>query len=1214
MRVLRSVLLTLGLTGSWLAASPAARPQVAAPIQSLQARPRLASLLERLEPAPLEELLAQCRPALEVEALLTFEVEPLGDPAWRARKASIEGELQSSRRAGDFEAAFDRALELEELVSQLPSAGALLPGVVAQRELLERVLDLDDAGRARFEAFEREGQQALQLYDEGQYLECTEQLASALETLEEVIPGPNSELQEGLVSLAQLLCQNGQFTQGLTIARAAWVHGKDLVHPAGPESSNLLHVTGSLLDRLGRYEEAFAALARAAELDMRVHGSKSESALVSFNSIGTLLLALGRTSDAERCMRRAADGLEGIAGLSPEILPAALDNHAASLHYLGRVTEARALHTRALALRRERLEPRHPDIATSLLNLGACMEEAGELDSAEACLREAVAILSEQFHGAHPRSSAAHATLAGILQKRGALPQAREHFEIALAMVEESQGPENQSVINLHASLGVVLTHQGLLAEAREHLQRAIAVARTHYGAGSLREGEVLASLGLLEEVSGHGERARESLERALDIQLSNDGADHPRQASLRQNLFDLYLRSGKLERAEHELDEAERVLRLHYGESNPMLVTTGQRSARLALARGDLPRAESELLAALALADRWRTRVGGLERERAQYSERLGHAALADLLAETYVLLGQPGQALQASERGRERVLLDLLLEEHEHAPDATRTGSALAPLVAAAGEARANVNGLEARLELETRVRRDPARQSALEASRAELAKARRALQDAEATLWLQARRSLPAARAVELETLQATLADGELVLSYTWDSELVTLVLVGPDSEQLHGEVLARGHEAVAALEARVHAARESVRDDALEPTLTRQLASLSEVLFPRASSALLAGARRLIVLDAGPLGGLPFELLTAPGADAELLARGCELVYAPSAGVFVERRRARREQLAQAPRARRLIALGSPRFEPESGAPVGVEPASTRTADAQRARVSALEQLRLFGGRLAPLPGSGLEAQRVVELGERAGLETTLLLEDEASLPRLFAELAGARVLHLATHGLSGSRERPYDAGLALSRPERSSGQDDGFLTLERLLRDWRGRLAGCELVVLSACDTRRGVDVGDSSISLSWGFFAAGAPCLLVSLWKVDDAATALLMQRFYESLLGVGEEPRRVGGHSYAQGQALPVGQALAEAKSWLRARSPEQNRRALAALGFELARREQARAADASDSPPLPSAAPTSRAARERFDFSSPACWAAFILVGAPD
>ena len=77
-------------------------------------------------------------------------------------------------------------------------------------------------------------------------------------------------------------------------------------------------------------------------------------------------------------------------------------------------------------------------------------------------------------------------------------------------------------------------------------------------------------------------------------------------------------------------------------------------------------------------------------------------------------------------------------------------------------------------------------------------------------------------------------------------------------------------------------------------------------------------------------------------------------------------------------------------------------------------------------------------------------------------------------------------------------------------EDGILTSQEITSlDFRK----VDLVVLSACQTALGDMTGDGVFGLQRGFKKAGAKTLLMSLWKVDDTATQILMTRFYTNYL-----------------------------------------------------------------------------------------------------
>jgi len=122
-----------------------------------------------------------------------------------------------------------------------------------------------------------------------------------------------------------------------------------------------------------------------------------------------------------------------------------------------------------------------------------------------------------------------------------------------------------------------------------------------------------------------------------------------------------------------------------------------------------------------------------------------------------------------------------------------------------------------------------------------------------------------------------------------------------------------------------------------------------------------------------------------------------------------------------------------------------------------------------------------------------------------LDEKATIEALRENLAGVDVLHLACHAQFRA-DNPLFSSLRLG---------DGWLTV----RDAYGLKLECNLVTLSGCETGvNAVAPGDELIGLARGFFSAGSPSVLLSLWTVDDDATADLMTHFYREL-GITKSP-----------------------------------------------------------------------------------------------
>ncbi|MFS6826765.1 CHAT domain-containing protein [Cyanobium sp. ATX-6F1] len=176
---------------------------------------------------------------------------------------------------------------------------------------------------------------------------------------------------------------------------------------------------------------------------------------------------------------------------------------------------------------------------------------------------------------------------------------------------------------------------------------------------------------------------------------------------------------------------------------------------------------------------------------------------------------------------------------------------------------------------------------------------------------------------------------------------------------------------------------------------------------------------------------------------------------------------------------------------------------------------------------FGGARpwAALPAAAQEGQQVA-----SQLKATLIAGTAATTTAL-KQARGPSVLHVASHGFflpaANGGDPLLDSGLVLAGANRSglpnqpsaapttatrkSGAgDDGYLTAKEAAQL---QLDGTQLVVLSACDTGSGtVQGGEGVYGLQRALTVAGARSTLLSLWKVDDDATAQFMRRFYDLL------------------------------------------------------------------------------------------------------
>ena len=266
------------------------------------------------------------------------------------------------------------------------------------------------------------------------------------------------------------------------------------------------------------------------------------------------------------------------------------------------------------------------------------------------------------------------------------------------------------------------------------------------------------------------------------------------------------------------------------------------------------------------------------------------------------------------------------------------------------------------------------------------------------------------------------------------------------------------------------------------------------------------------KRLLVVADGALQYVPFQVLINPETGARLIDR-YEIVNEPSASSLA----LVLSEIANRKPATNLVAvLADPVFEiTDPRIKRNATDTLDQPADMPLIRRALRDAGITAGGMQIPrLLASGREANEIVALAR--GSTNLKAVGFEANRDRVFSlELAGYRIVHIATHGIVNS-ERPEESAIVLSLFDQQGRSQTGVLGLYDIHR----LHLPVDLVVLSACGTAIGKDVkGEGVNSLTRAFMYAGAAGVVASLWKVDDEATAELMKHFYAALLQKGLPP-----------------------------------------------------------------------------------------------
>ena len=909
--------------------------------------------------------------------------------------------------------------------------------------------------------------------------------------------------------------------RALTIAQAASSRTEPEARREGIKiQANALDVLGRAENELGDRKKALELFTKALEL-RRASSDRGGEA----NTLNNMMMAYQAMGDYGKALDLSQQTRAILAELGDRRREATVLNNACVLQEdIGDYKKALEYCVQALTVRRE-LKDSWGE-ATTLNNLSNIYSNVGAYQKSLDLYSQALAIY-EQMGIAQGRGITL-SNIGFLYDTLGEYEKAIDAYGKALAIFRASGDKYREA--NVLNNFAVTYANQQDFAKSLELNLQVLPLRR----ATNNRTGEAITlnNIGGCYRNLGDKQKAIEYFNQSIALHRT---IGNPRQlASALRNIGDLHRELGEYQKALESFNEALKMSR-SIGDRNS---EAGILSllARLEQDRGDLAAAKTRIEEALADVESLRISVKS-QQLRASFlaSVRKYYEFDIDVLMRLHAQHPSEGfdaAALEASEKSRARSLLELLAEARAEIrqdvdPSLLERERLLREAIAdkaerqirmlsgkhteeeaalAAKEIDAFTNEYE---QVQTRIKQASPRYSAL---------------------------TQP--QPLDLKAVQEKVLDDEtLLLEYALGEKRSFLWAVTRSS--INSFELPARREVESAVRRLYNLLTErdrTVKNETLQQRGLRLARSDGE--YPSAAAALSSmllrpvasqlGTKRLLIVGEGLLQYVPFAALPDPTSEGSLkvdkgnaqplslasrpLVLDHEIVNLPSASVLAVLRR-ENEGRHTAPKT--LAVFADPVFQNDDPRIAGV--AKSRSTGAQQESTAEDAYRSATESGLEGFVRLRFSRQEAEEIGRLAPQEKRFEALDfvasrqTASSP----DLGQYRIVHFATHGLINN-QHPELSGIVLSLVDEMGRPENGFLRLYEIFN----LKLGADLVVLSACQTALGKEIkGEGLVGLTRGFMYAGAPRVVASLWQVEDRASAELMKRFYQGVLGQGLRP-----------------------------------------------------------------------------------------------
>lgn len=898
---------------------------------------------------------------------------------------------------------------------------------------------------------------------------------------------------------------------------------------------------------VGEYDKAEPLFKRTPGLVEKALGDDSPDYGITLNNLGGFYLAVGNYPEAENQFDDALDILEEYPDDYYYEYTAAMNNVGQALERMGRYTEAIEAYENLREELRNSIGEEHPDYAIALNNLAYQYLAKGRYQDAEPLYHASLKITRDTYGDDHPETAVSYYNLAELYEKMGDYKRAGEYLKQALQIRLASFGEDHPDYANGLTRLGLLYHKTERLEQAEPMYNEALRIWRAQSTLGENHPGYAitLKYLAALYAAQEKYDEADKLLQEAIGLLEKTLGDEHAEYAAALHEYAKLKEFTGELDRAEELYEEALDIREEQLGTRHPDYGETLLGLARVRKAKGAVEDAKESFFATLK---NYRDQIDNYFPALSETEKALFYNTLKGNYSVFYSFVADNPTDEPVGKMFDNRLFSKALIAR------ATR-GAAEKILASGDRELVLDYKRWLAMKEQLARLYKTPKEE--IRAQNIDVDSLETMVNDLEKSLnrraasfkrdtddpetWQDVRDALePKEAAVELVRFRYF---DKMFL----DSIYYAALVVTPNTQTAPAFVLIENGKELE--KSGYDRYRESIFNREDDPALFD--------LFWKPLVGELEGVEKIYLSPDGVYNKINIETLSAPGGkylyeimevevvdnsgDAIAYAEKGEEKSSPNNAALLgypNYTLSKEEQvkLAVDVRSGRLrgFTIVDDAFTPEPA-----EETETRSGFQRGLKIEKAESTPVI--QLSKLPGTKVEVERIGKLAYENDWRTELYLDNEA-LEEVVKHAENSKVIHIATHGFflpdveslgsnalgiqsERAKENPlFRSGLFLAGVSKKTDKEDvnkgdiedGILTsFEASNLD----LEGCELVALSACETGLGEIVnGEGVYGLRRSLRNAGADAVLMSLWKVDDAATQDLMIAFYENWMETGDK------------------------------------------------------------------------------------------------